>query len=95
MSQHWAQIKEAGFQNGMRLMVLVYQFLGRTVFNIVLIPVMLYFLVRRTGARRSSIDFLKKVQRRYPDTFPKRPVIWLSFLHSSSVGAMTRTATLF
>ena len=86
MSQHWANIKEAGFQNGMRLMVLVYQFLGRTVFNIVLIPVMLYFLVRRTGARRSSIDFLKKVQRRYPGTFPKRPIIWLSFLHFVSFG---------
>jgi predicted LPLAT superfamily acyltransferase len=81
MSQHWANIKEAGFLSGMRMMVLVYQFLGRAIFNIVLIPVMAYFFVRRGGARRASVDFLKKVQRRYPDTFPKRPVLWLSFLH--------------
>ena len=66
---------------GMRWMVLVYQFLGRAVFNIVLIPVMAYFFIRRGDERRASIDFLNKVRRSYPDIFPKRPVLWLSFLH--------------
>lgn len=86
MSQHWAKIKEAGFLNGMRSMVLVYQFLGRTMFNIVLIPVMAYFFVRRGTARRASMDFLKKVQLQYPHVFPRRPLFWLSFLHFVSFG---------
>ena len=81
MSQHWAQIKEAGALSGLQFMVRVYQFLGRAVFNIVLVPVMAYFFLRRGEARRSSFEFLKKVRRCYPEAFPKRPLAWLSFLH--------------
>lgn len=86
MSQHWAQIKEAGYLSGLRFMVMVYRFLGRMIFNIVLVPVMAYFFIRRGEARRASINFLDKVRRRYPDTFPKRPLVWLSFLHFISFG---------
>lgn len=86
MSQHWAQIKEAGYLSGLRFMVTVYQFLGRMMFNIVLVPVMAYFFITRGEARRASFDFLSKVRRCYPDTFPKRPLAWLSFLHFISFG---------
>lgn len=86
MSLHWSNIREAGFLNGLRIMVFVYRFLGRAVFNIVLIPVMIYFFIRRGAARRASLDFLKKVQRQYPAALPKRPLLWLSFLHFVSFG---------
>lgn len=86
MSQHWAHMKEAGALSGLRFMVIVYQFLGRTIFNIVLIPVMVYFYIRRTEARQASFVFLTKVKKCYPGRFPKRPLAWLSFLHFISFG---------
>jgi len=86
MSQHWAQMKEAGFLSGLRAMVMVYQFLGRMIFNIVLIPVMTYFYIRRSEARQASFEFLSKVRRRYPNSLSKRPLAWLSFLHFISFG---------
>jgi predicted LPLAT superfamily acyltransferase len=86
MSQHWAQMREAGFLSGLRFMVMVYKFLGRAVFNIVLVPVMAYFFIRKAEVRRASFDFLRKVQRAYPEVFPKRPLAWLSFIHLISFG---------
>jgi len=57
MSRHWASIGEAGALTGLRFMVWVNNRLGKTVFNIVLVPVMSYFFVRRSEARKGSIDY--------------------------------------
>ena len=43
MSRHWATMKEAGALTGMRIMVWIYSVFGRSVFNVVLVPVMVYF----------------------------------------------------
>ena len=86
MSRHWASIGEAGALTGLRFMVWVNNRLGRTTFNIVLFPVMIYFFVRRSEARRGSIDYIRRVRRRYPVSLGAGPVLWLSFRHFFAFG---------
>ncbi|MDH3613132.1 MAG: acyltransferase [Gammaproteobacteria bacterium] len=86
MSRHWATIGEAGALSGLRFMVWINAHLGRTVFNIVLIPVMAYFLLRRPIARRASGDYLRRVKQQYPDQLPERVTLWLSFRHFLAYG---------
>ena len=81
MSRHWASIGEAGALSGIRLMAWVYRLFGKAVFNIVLAPVMLYFLIRRRSARRASRDFLQRVWKQYPDSLPRQPNLWMTFQH--------------
>lgn len=86
MSQHWAAIREAGALTGMRFMVWVNKYLGRFVFSVILVPVMVYyFLVRRTP-RRASMDFLRRVSSKYPEIFGRKPIAWLSFRHFLAFG---------
>lgn len=79
-------MKEAGALGGMRAMVSIYSVLGRAVFNIVLVPVMAYFFLRRADARRASLDYLQKVKRSYPERFQNRSLVWLSFRHFIAFG---------
>jgi predicted LPLAT superfamily acyltransferase len=81
MSRHWAAIGEAGALSGPRIMAWVYRHFGRAAFNIVLAPVMLYFLFRRPLARQASRDFLDRIRRRYPDAMPRDPSLWTTFVH--------------
>jgi predicted LPLAT superfamily acyltransferase len=81
MSRHWASIGEAGALSGLRIMVWVYRLFGKAVFNVVLVPVMLYFLIRRPSARRASRDFLQRVWRQYPDSLPREPDLRMTFKH--------------
>ena len=86
MSRHWAAIGEAGAVTGMRIMVLVHNFLGRTVFNIVLAPVMAYYFLVRHEARKSSKDFLRRVRSHGSHLVGGGPVFWLSYLHFLAFG---------
>ena len=86
MSSHWASIGEAGALTGLRIMVWVNNRLGRTAFNIVLVPVMSYFFVRRSEARKGSIDYIRRVKRLHPELLSSGPVLWLSFRHFFTFG---------
>jgi len=86
MSQHWSTIREAGALSGMRVLILIYKVFGRIGFNIILLPVMAYFFIRRSAARRASMDFLRRVRAASPDSLPKRPIGWLSFRHFLAFG---------
>lgn len=86
MSQHWAKTKEAGALTGIRFMVWIYTVFGRRWFNLVLVPVMAYFFIRRGSARRASMDYLRRVRRCYPDSFQNQPLIWLSYRHFFAFG---------
>jgi len=79
-------MKEAGALTGMRIMVWIHSNFGRPVFNVVLIPVIAYFFVRRTAARQSSMKFLRKVKSSYPEALGNRPLTWLSFRHFLAFG---------
>ena len=86
MSQHWATTKEAGALTGMRFMAWIYSVLGRAVFNVVLVPVMAYFFLRRGSARQASLAYLRKVKCSYPEKVQNRSITWLSFLHFITFG---------
>lgn len=86
MSDHWSKIGEAGALRGMRIMVWIYQHLGRTVFNIVLVPVMAFYYLRRGTARRASRHYLARIRARYPDALPGGPNVLVSFRHFMEFG---------
>lgn len=74
-------MKEAGALGGMRFLILIYRVFGRAVFSVILAPVMAYFFIRRTEARRASREYLQRVRTVYPESLPNRPIAWLSFRH--------------
>ena len=78
---HWANIREAGVLAGMRFMLMVYELLGRTVFSLVLYPVMAYFLLRRRTAREASFDYLRRVRAHFPGALPDRSRWRLALSH--------------
>lgn len=86
MSQHWARTREAGLLAGMRFLVWIHRFGGRLAFNVALVPVMLYFFLRRTEARRASRQYLLRVRRRYPGALRRQPIGWMSFRHFLTFG---------
>jgi predicted LPLAT superfamily acyltransferase len=83
---HWSDIREAGALSGLRIMAWTYHRLGRAGFNIVLAPVMLYFLLRRSTARQASLDYLRRLHATYPDSLGGRPGYWMSFRHFLAFG---------
>ncbi len=80
-ASHWASISEAGALTGLRTMVWIHTYLGRWAFNVVLVPVMAYFFLRRPFARRASRAFLRRVKREYPQRLDNKVTWWLSFRH--------------
>ena len=86
MSLHWARIREAGAISGMRIMVFIHSLFVRRVFRLVLYPVMGYFFLRRGGARRASLDYLRRLQRAYPGILGSQSLTRLSFRHFLTFG---------
>ncbi len=60
-TDHWARIEERGVYAGLRIMLLAYRVLGRRVFSVLLYPVIGYFFIFGTEARRASRTFLSRV----------------------------------
>jgi predicted LPLAT superfamily acyltransferase len=63
---HWAQIGEAGFVGGMRFLLWAHRRLGRLgdwPFRALLFVVMLWFFAVRRLARRSSLEYLRRLHR--------------------------------
>lgn len=81
MSSHWASTREAGVLHGLKLMIWVNRHIGRWAFNIVLVFVMAYFFLRRSEARRASLEYLARVRRKYPSALGRGPAWWLSYRH--------------
>lgn len=86
MTDHWANIREAGALRGMRIMVWIYGHLGRAAFNLVLRPVMAYFYVRNPAARQASGDYLDRVRAFRPDCLPPGSRTTLTFRHFLEFG---------
>ncbi len=60
---HWAQIGESTFVAGMWLLYQVHRFLGRWPFLLCLYPVIGYYWLTRPLARRSSLQYLQRMQQ--------------------------------
>jgi predicted LPLAT superfamily acyltransferase len=80
---HWAEIGEAGFVGGMRLLVWVYRHLGRLPFRLVLYPVLGYFFLVRGSARRASLEYLTRLQQSH-QVFAQAPSWSLAWAHFMS-----------
>jgi len=59
---HWAQMGESTFVAGMWFMVQVHRFLGRWPFRLCLYPVVAYYWLTSPVARRSSLQYLQRMQ---------------------------------
>lgn len=60
---HWARVPERKGQAGMRLMLRVYQTLGRGAFTLLLYPVVTWMWLTGGVQRRASRDWLKRVRQ--------------------------------
>ena len=63
---HWARIGESSFVLGMWLLYGVHRLLGRLPFRLCLYPVVLWYWATRPLARRSSLEYLWRMQAAYP-----------------------------
>ena len=61
---HWSKLEERGAVLGMKILFVSFKLFGRAVFRIMLFPVMTYFFLTSTTARRASREFLDRVERR-------------------------------
>ncbi|AMP00373.1 bacterial lipid A biosynthesis acyltransferase family protein [Collimonas arenae] len=59
---HWAQINEASFVVGMRLLFWIYRIAGRWPFRIALYPVLGWYLLSKPAARQASQKYLQRLQ---------------------------------
>lgn len=82
-TRHWAQLEETGVYWGMRLMLGAYALGGKPLFRVLLYPVLLYYLVFGSAARRASLDYLRRLHHCYPE-LTIRPSLWYSYRHLAS-----------
>lgn len=60
--RHWAQINEASFIAGMRLLFWVCRTFGRWPFRLLLYPVLAWYVLTQPAARAASSDYLRRVR---------------------------------
>ncbi|MGS0744070.1 LpxL/LpxP family acyltransferase [Glaciimonas sp. GG7] len=60
--RHWAQMNEAGFVAGMRLMFWLYRIAGRLPFRLLLYPILGWYLATKPTARHASQAYLRRVR---------------------------------
>lgn len=61
-SSHWASMGESTFVAGVWFLYGVYRLFGRLPFRLCLYPVVFFYWLTRTPARRASLDYLQRVQ---------------------------------
>jgi predicted LPLAT superfamily acyltransferase len=84
MSHHWARIGERGTVAGMMLMVAIQRHLGRWPFRLALWPVILWYFLVHTTARRASQSFLVRLYPQLEQRLFAR--WWHSYRHFLSFG---------
>src|SRR5260221_31746 len=78
---HWSRLSERGALWGLRFLVAAYRLGGRPLFRAFLYPVMLYFFLFASVARRASRDFLRRAHRAGSPRLPSPPTWRDSFRH--------------
>lgn len=77
---HWAQIGESTFVAGMWLLYHLHRLLGRWPFLLCLYPVVAYYWLTRPLARRSSLQYLQRMQQAH-GLWARMPGWWHSQKH--------------
>jgi predicted LPLAT superfamily acyltransferase len=83
--RHWSHIQENGSVLGIKTLLFIYQILGRTIFSIILRPVMLYYYLSNRMARESSKQYISYVSP-YLDKYDAENLS--SFRHFCNFGDM-------
>lgn len=60
-NKHWSEINEATSVRGIKFLFAVYRVLGRGAFNVLLVPVIVYFFCFQGRARRASYKYLQRI----------------------------------
>ncbi|MDO6695053.1 lipid A biosynthesis acyltransferase [Aliiglaciecola sp. 3_MG-2023] len=82
---HWTQVQENGTVLGIKILLFIYRLFGRTVFSVILLPVMAYYYLTNKTARHSSQQYLSYLKPFLsPDQFSQLN----SFKHFISFGNM-------
>lgn len=61
--QHWAETEERGSYWGILILLRAYKYGGHAVMRVLLAPVIAYFFVTGTKARRASLSFLRQLHK--------------------------------
>ena len=75
---HWARLAERGSGLGIRVTVACYRLLGEQAVRLLLYPIVGYFLVTGSPARRASIDYLRRLKAFSGDTVGTPQPNWTS-----------------
>jgi predicted LPLAT superfamily acyltransferase len=67
--QHWANIPEATFITGMRLLFWIYKIFGRGIFPLTLYPVVIFYVIFNPNARTASKNYLNHLGNITPNIF--------------------------
>ncbi|MGQ4277282.1 acetyltransferase [Pseudidiomarina sp. E22-M8] len=68
--QHWAKTEERGSYWGILFVLRAYKYGGHVIMRVVLAPVIVYFFITGTKARRASLGFLRQLHRYAGSTSP-------------------------
>jgi len=79
-STHWAQMEERSFILGMRFLLRVYLLFGRTVLQMFLYPVVIYYWLVNRPARHASQAYLDRLAVFAPDLKLHGSLLW-SYRH--------------
>ena len=79
-SQHWADIGENTFVTGIGFLRGVHRWFGRLPFRLCLYPVVLFYWLTSTTARRASREYLQRLQASH-QVFEREPGSWQSLRH--------------
>jgi len=79
-STHWAQMKDRSFILGMRFLLRVYLLFGRTVLQVFLYPVVIYYWLVNRPARHASQAYLDRLAVFAPDLKLHGSLLW-SYRH--------------
>jgi predicted LPLAT superfamily acyltransferase len=79
-SSHWADLGETTFTAGIGFLSRVHRWFGRWPFRVCLYPVVLFYWLTSTTARRASLEYLQRVQQAH-GVFARKPGHWTSLRH--------------
>lgn len=84
-NNHWADFGESTFVAGIWFLYGVYRLFGRIPFRVFLYPVVSYYWLTRPVARRSSMEYLQRLQVSH-HVFRKEPGLWQGYRHFIQFG---------
>ena len=83
---HWSTLSESGTLRGILFLIWLHKWFGRGFFNIVLLPITLYFFIFNKTARHASLEFLETHAKKYPGFWKKKPGYFTVIRHLYSFG---------